>query len=441
MRVNKIIFLFFFFLSFNLYASDGLNIKIEEVTSKKGFKVLFVENHDLPKVLLNISFKDAGYVYEDPEKQGLSWFTALVMQEGAGKNDAEAFAEKLKSKGISLAFYAGMEAFTASLNTLSENLEESIKLLSDAIMRPRVDSEGLKRVLESAKVSFGHLATNPDFIAAKEMDELLFKKHPYSKSAYGTLDTVMSITKDDILAYIKRNFAKDNIVISIAGDTIKEEFTNLLDKYLSKLPPKRSKMREIPVKNDFGPAESKNIFMDIPQSVIYFAQKGIDYNDDDYYNASVLINGLGGMGLNSILTKELRQNLGITYGISAGLASYMHGNLIAGRIGTDTSTAGKAISAIKDTFEKVKGQGIDEQLFKDTKLTMINGFIFSLSQNENIVAMLDAMQTNNRDIDRLNFFVDRTSNVKLEEVNRVAKALLDPDNLFFVEVGRNAQSK
>lgn len=45
--------------------------------------------------------------------------------------------------------------------------------------------------------------------------------------------------------------------------------------YLSKLPSKRSKVKKIPVKNDFGSAESKNIFMDIPQSVIIFAQKGI----------------------------------------------------------------------------------------------------------------------------------------------------------------------
>ena len=440
MKSNKIVFLLFFlFLSFNLQARSNLNI--EEATTRKGFKFLLAENHDLPKVSLNISFKDAGYAYEDSEKQGLSWFTALIMQEGAGENDAEAFAEKLKSKGISLAFYPSIEAFTVSLDTLSENLEESIKLLSDAIMRPRVDSEGLKRVLESIKVSFGHLATNPHFIASKEIGELLFKKHPYSKNLFGTLDTVTNITRDDILTYIKDNFAKDNIVISVVGDITKEEVADLLDQYLSELPAKRSKVEKVPVKNDFKPAETKSIFMDIPQSVIFFAQTGVDYNDPDYYNAIILINALGGMGLNSILTKELRQNLGITYGISALLVNNKHGNVVAGSIGTDTSTAKQAISAIKNTFETVKNQGIDEQLFKDTKLNLINGFTFSLAQNKTVANMLDLMQANDRDIDRLNRFTDIINNVKLEEVNRVAGYLLDPENLFFVEVGKNAQSK
>ncbi|WP_353275657.1 M16 family metallopeptidase [Wolbachia endosymbiont (group A) of Pipizella viduata] len=435
MRISKFVLLFFFCLGFNLQASGNLNI--EEVTTRKGFKFLFVENHDLPKISLNISFKDAGYAYENVEKQGLTWFTSLIIQEGAGKNDAKDFAKRLEDKGISLNFIAGLEAFRVSLDALSENLEEGISLLSDAIMRPKVDPEGLNRVFEKAKVDFNNLEKNPFFVAGKELNTLLFKKHPYSKSEYGTLDTVMSITRDDVLTYIKRNFAKDNIVISVAGCAKKEEIITLLDKYLSKLPSKRSKVRKIPVKNDFGPAEDKNIFMDIPQSVILFAQKGIAYEDPDYYNAQVLINALGSMGLNSILMKELRQNLGITYGVYANIISNKHGNVIAGSINTDSSTAGKAISAVKDTFSRIKKEGIDEQLFRDAKIGMVNSYVFSMFNNNNIVAKLNNIQTNNRDINHINDFVSYINDVKLEKVNELASSLLEPENLFFVEVGRN----
>lgn len=435
MRISKFVLLFFFCLGFNLQASGNLNI--EEVTTRKGFKFLFVENHDLPKISLNISFKDAGYAYENVEKQGLTWFTSLIIQEGAGKNDAKDFAKRLEDKGISLNFIAGLEAFRVSLDALSENLEEGISLLSDAIMRPKVDPEGLNRVFEKAKVDFNNLEKNPFFVAGKELNTLLFKKHPYSKSEYGTLDTVMSITRDDVLTYIKRNFAKDNIVISVAGCAKKEEIITLLDKYLSKLPSKRSKVRKIPVKNDFGPAENKNIFMDIPQSVIFFAQKGIAYEDPDYYNAQVLINALGIMGLNSILMKELRQNLGITYGVYASIILNKHGNIMIGSLSTDSSTASQSISAVKDTFSRIKKEGIDEQLFRDTKISMVNSYVFSMFNNNNIVAKLNNIQTNNRDINHINDFVSYINDVKLEKVNELASSLLEPENLFFVEVGRN----
>ncbi len=148
----------------------------------------------------------------------------------------------------------------------------------------------------------------------------------------------------------------------------KEEIITLLDKYLSKLPSKRSKVRKIPVKNNFGSAESKNIFMDIPQSVILFAQKGIAYEDPNYYNAGVLIDALGGMRLNSILMTELRQNLGITYGVYASIISNKHGNIISGFISTDSSTAGKAISAVKDTFSRIKSKELTNNCSRMQKL-------------------------------------------------------------------------
>ncbi|MCA4774437.1 M16 family metallopeptidase [Wolbachia endosymbiont of Mansonella perstans] len=439
MKISKFVFLLFFCLGFNLQASSNLNI--EEVTTRKGFKFLFVENCDLPKVSLNISFKDAGYAYENAEKQGLTWFTSLVIQEGAGKNDAKDLAKKLEDKGISLGFIADLEAFRVSLNTLYENLEDAVSLLSDAIMRPKVDPKGLNRVFEKAKVTFNNLEKDPYFVARKELETLLFKKHPYSKSRYGSLDTVMSITRDDVLTYMKRNFAKNNMVISVVGCTTKEEISMLLDKYLSKLPSKRSKVRKMPVKNDFGPAESKSIFMDIPQSVIIFAQKGMAYEDPNYYNASVLIDALGGMGLNSILMKELRQNLGITYGISASIIPEKHGSAILGFMSTDSSTASKAISAVKDVLSKVKKEGIDEQLFKDTKTSLVNNLTFFLSNNTNIAILLDDIQINDRDVNRINNYTNIINDVKLEEVNKLASSLLDPENLFFVEVGRDVQSK
>ncbi|MDD9331798.1 MAG: pitrilysin family protein [Wolbachia sp.] len=437
MRINEVIFLFFFCSSFNLYAVDNLSIKVEEITTNKGFKFLFVEDNNLPKVSLNILFKNAGYAYE--KKQCLSWFTSLIIKEGAGENGAEEFAKILEDKGIRLHFDSSKEYFGVSLDTLSENLEEGISLLSDAIMRPIIDDEGLKRVYNMVKVELNYLEKDSYYTAKQGLKKLLFKEHPYSNSKYGTLSAVENITRNDVVRYIKDNFAKDNIVISTVGSTRKEELIKLLDKYLYKLPSKRSKVKKIPIKNDFGPPENKHIFMDIPQSVILFGQKGIVYSDPNYYNASVLVNALGGMGLNSILMRELRHNLGITYGIRAYIDADKHGSYITGSMNTDSSTSRQSISAIKEVFSKVKEEGVDEQLFKDTKVSMVNSFIFSLFNSGNIITQLDHIQLNDFGHDYINNYVNYIENVKLDKVNELASSLLDHKNLFFVEVGGGTQ--
>ncbi|KDB19944.1 putative M16 family peptidase [Wolbachia endosymbiont of Glossina morsitans morsitans] len=51
------------------------------------------------------------------------------------------------------------------------------------------------------------------------------------------------------------------------------------------------------------------------------------------------------------------------------------------------------------------------------------------------------MQINDRDVNRINNYANIINDVKLEEVNELASSLLEPENLFFVEVGKNAQGQ
>ncbi len=51
------------------------------------------------------------------------------------------------------------------------------------------------------------------------------------------------------------------------------------------------------------------------------------------------------------------------------------------------------------------------------------------------------MQIEDRDVNSINNYKNTINNIKLEEVNKLAHSLLNPENLFFVEVGRNAQGQ
>ncbi|OEY87110.1 peptidase M16 [Wolbachia pipientis] len=439
MQIGKIIFIFILYMSCNLYADNKIQIK--EVVTKKGFKFLFVENHDLPKVSIAVTFKGAGSAYEHTEKQGLSFLTSLVVKEGSGENSAKEFAQKLNDKGIQLFFNPTLEDFTISVDTLSENLEESVALMSDAIMRPKVDPEGLSRAREFVKVSINYCREIPGLIGMQEITKLIYKRHPYARNVYGTLSTVTSLTREDILGYIKRNFTKNNIVISVVGAVKSGEIEALLDKYLFKLPLQKSQStKSLPVKNDFGHAENKHIDMNIPYSVIFFAQKGIAYNDPNYHNALVLMNAVGGQSLNSLLMRRLRETLAMTYGVYFYMANCEHGNSIYGFIQTDSSNTIKAISAIKGTLSEVKRSGIDMQLFKDAKIDIVNSYVFSMFSNARIASRLSFIQMNGLDTHYFNSYIDYVNQVKLDEVNALAKFLLDPENLFIVEVGKPVKS-
>ncbi|MBV0899527.1 MAG: insulinase family protein [Wolbachia endosymbiont of Fragariocoptes setiger] len=435
MRISSLMLLLFY-LCLNLPLSIYGKINVEEVVTRRGFKFLFTEDHYLPKVIVYITFKKAGYLYEDQQKQGLSYLTSLVINNGSGENDEKQFARIMANKGISLDFSSEEENFTVLLNTLSENLEDGISLMSDALIRPRIDEKGMSRALEETKFMFAYLEKDPNHTGKTEIIKLMFKDHPYSNSPLGNMEAVMSIDRNDIFNYIKNSFTKSNIVISVVGSVKKERVAKLLDKYLFELPSQRSTdIVNIPV-NNITSAVSKHIFMNIPQSTIFFGQKGVSRDDNNYYNAQVLMEAMGGSSLNSVLLRELRQNLGITYSVSAHNISNTYGSVILGNLSTDHSTVDQAILAVKDVFYRIKKEGIEEKLLNKAKISTINDYTFSMFDYINIAAYLNYMQIYDYNINYINDFPKYINDVKIEQVNDLAYSLLDNKNLFFVNVGK-----
>lgn len=432
---NKLLLFLLLFFCTGFHTGD-INVKVEEITTNNNFKFLFVENHDLPVVSLDITFKNSGYAYDSKEKQGLAAFTSAFLHEGAGSSSALEFAKKLENKGIKLSSDISKEYFYVRLKTLSENLPDAMSLLSDYLLRPNLDSNGFNRTKEMQTVLIKKLKNDPQFVAQSGLEKLLFDRHPYANAEYGSLETIQNITRDDVLQYVKRNFNQEKMVISVVGSVNLQELSELIDNYLLKLPAKTEESAHKIENVNLNLGKSDHVFMDIPQSIIFFGQEGIAIDDPNYYKVYLLNYVLGGMSLNSVLMYQLRDKLGITYHISTFLDTNEHSNILGGILFTDNSTATQAISAIKKVFNETKIKGIDSKLFKDAKTNIINSLIFSLSNNDNIIHYLTKIQLHNFETDYINDCINHFEKVTLKDVNKSARSLLSADDLSFFEVSK-----
>ncbi len=433
---NKILLLFLLFFCTGFYSGD-VNVKVKEVTTNKGLKFLFVENRDLPIISLEIAFKNSGYAYDGKEKQGLATFVSSLLHEGAGENDVREFAKKLNNKGIRLSSDVSREYFHVYLDTLSENLSDAMSLLSDYLLKPHLNDDGFKRIQEMQAVLIKKLEEEPGFIAKSGLDRSLFNQHPYANAKYGLIDTVKNITRDDAIKYVGKNFNQEGMVISIVGSVKSQELSELVDNYLSKLPLKPEEPAyKIESASMITSEKNNHVFMDIPQSIVFFGQEGTAINDPNYYKVYLLNYALGGMGLNSVLMRELRDKLGVTYHSSTFLETNEHGNILGGVLYTDNSTASQAISAVRQVFSEVGEEGIDNQLFESTKTNIINSFVFSLSNNSNIVHYLTKIQLHNLETNYINNYTSYFKKITLKDVNNIAHSLLSPKNLSFSEVSK-----
>ncbi|MBC8267731.1 MAG: insulinase family protein [Rhodospirillaceae bacterium] len=411
----------------------GHTVSIERVVSPAGVTAWLVRDTINP--IVNVRFAFRGGAALDPVgKDGLANMVSGLLDEGAGDLDSQTFQRRLEDLSIELRFNAGRDAFSGRLKTLSENKDQAFHLLKVALLEPRFDDTPVKRIRGQILAGLRRDQEDPDTIAGQTLARELFPDHPYGRRVEGSMATVKAITSDDLRAFTRQRLARDNLVIAVVGDMDAAELGRFLDEVFAGLP---AKSQGFSVK-DIQPqtaGRTKVVKMDIPQSAIAFAQKGLKRSDPDFYAAYVLNHILGGGGFTSRLYEQIREKRGLAYSIGSYLYPLDHAGLVQGYGGTANARVGETLEVLKDQWRTMAETGVTPEELADAKTYLIGSYPLRFTSTGGIASILVSMQLEKLGID----FLDRRNTlveaVNLKDVNRLAKKLLDPDNMVVVVVG------
>ena len=408
-------------------------VNIQQVTSPGGLTAWLVEEHSIPFVALDVRFR-GGASLDAPGKRGAINLMTGLLEEGAGDMDARAFARAAEGLASSFRFNVGDDSLSVSTRFLVENQDASVALLKQALQNPRFDQEAIERVRGQVLSGIRSSAKDPNDIARKTMDGLLYGDHPYATSLSGTEESVTALTRDDLVAAHADVMARDRIYIGAVGDITPEELGLLLDELLGDLPETGAPM---PPRADVKvPSGTTVVDFPTPQSVALFAQKGIAQKDDDFFAATVLNQVLGGGSFESRLMKEVREKRGLTYGVYSYLAPMDLAETYQGSVSSANDRIGEAIGVIQDEWTKMAREGVTQQELDDAKTYITGSYPLRFDGNQTIAGILVGMQMLDLPIDYIATRNDKVEAVTLEDVKRVAGELLDPEGLAFVVVGQ-----
>lgn len=304
-QATAVAFTIIFLFSSLLSSESAYAMDIKDVTSPGGIKAWLVEEHGLPLVAVRFGF--SGGSSQDPEgKEGVANLLTVMLDEGAGDLKSQAFQEKMEELAIKMSFEASRDNVSGSFQSLTENLDEAIALFKLAITKPRFDADAIERMRGQIATGLAFDAKDPNKVAAKAWYKTAFEGHPYARPSKGTVESLKTITAEDLEAYRSKNFAKDTLRVTVVGDVTPEQLGPILDRMFGDLPEK-SATREIPplVFNDKGRTEI--IKMNVPQSVAQFGHAAFPRNDKDFIASYVLNYIIGGGGFNSRLMEEVRE--------------------------------------------------------------------------------------------------------------------------------------
>ncbi len=430
--MSRIFALYAFALSLTMAHPAGA-VDIQRVTSPGGIEAWLVEQHTIPLIAMDFAFQ-GGAKLDPAGKVGLATLAAAMIDEGADDLDSQAFQKRLEELAIHLGFKTDHDAFRGGLQTLTENTDEAFRLTRLALTAPRFDTEPMTRIKAHLLAGLQHAEEEPDAIASRAWFAAAFPGHPYGRPAEGEAGDIEGIGAGDLRQFTARQITRDRLLIAVVGDIDAVRLGQLLDATFGALPLSSEKSVTEPV----IPVVNRTIVIqrDIPQTVMMFGLPGLLRKDADFIPAYVMNYILGSGGFNSRLTVEIREKRGLAYSVYTHLAPLAQAGLFIGGVATQNDRASETVALLRQEMARLRDGGVTPADLEDAITYLTGSFPLRFDSNEKICEQLLEMQLEDIGIDYLDRRNDLVRAVTREDVDRVAKKLLNADNLLLVSVGQ-----
>jgi zinc protease len=406
---------------------------IQVVTSPGGVTAWLVQESFVPIIAMEMAWK-GGAASEPDDKLGASWVLGYMMNEGAGDLNTQAYGARMEDLNMSFGCNITLDWSMCSLSTLKDTSADAFEMTRLALTEPRFDEEPLDRAKRELVVSLQEAETDPDTLAGRALNAALLPGHPYARVV--TEKTANAITRDDMVALKQSFMTKDRLLVTVVGDISAAELAPKLDQLFGALPA-TSTLTPVPdVETRPPPADPLVVDLDLAQTLVEFSGPGIRRDDPDFYAAYVLNYILGGGGFSSRLMDDIREQKGLTYGISTWLSLQDHQWRWNGQASTRHETAKEVIQLVKNHIASLGAEGPTEGELADAKAYLTGAYPLNFDTNRKIAGNLMSVRQDGLDVSYLSKRNDLINAVTLDDLKRVAARYMKPEAFAFVMVGR-----
>ena len=416
--------------------------KLERATLSNGLKVLLATRSAVPVVRMQLLI-DAGYAADQSVKPGTANMTMTMLDEGTEDLDALEISSQLAQMGTSISSRASLDASVVALNTLTENLVPSVELFTDIILNPTFPESELERLREQQLAAISQEKNSPLGAGLRLLPALLYGEgHAYSApfSGSGTIESVSSMTVDDLKAYHSSWFKADNATLIVTGDIGMDELIPLLEKNLSALP-----SGDVPEKNiaRIEPLQESVVYIfDRPgsvQSALLGTTMVPEYGFQDELSLE-LMNEVLGASFNSRINMNLREDKGWSYGARSIIRGTQSERPFIAYSQVQSDKTAESMQEINKELKAIMG---DQPATEDELARSLDKSILTLPGRWETAAAVesDIASLVMYDLDETYWdgYVKDLRNIGLDQVNQAAKKYLRPDAMLWVVVGDRAQ--
>ncbi|MBI3772339.1 MAG: insulinase family protein [Gammaproteobacteria bacterium] len=412
---------------------------IQHWQTDNGARVYFVPAPELPMVDIRIVFDAASA--RDGDKPGVAAMTAGLLEEGAGKLNADQIADRFDSIGADFGTASLRDMSLVSLRSLTDAryLQPALETMTLILTQPSFPQNAFDRERKRALIGLQAKKQSPEAIADEAFFNALYGDHPYAHDPSGTEQSLKKLTRNDLIKHHKRYYVGSNAIITITGAVDRAQAEKIAQQLIGKLPTGEPAPALPPVKMG---AQAVRVTKNFPstQTHLLVGQAAITRDDPDYFPLYVGNHILGGSGLVSRLSDEIREKRGLSYNTYSYFSPMREAGPFQMGLQTRTDQATQALELLQQTLQTFMNDGPTAEELREAKQNITGGFALRLDSNKKIIENIAAIGFYNQPLDYLDTFNAKIEAVTAEQIKDAFKRRIHPDKMLTVIVGAQANA-
>jgi len=373
---------------------------------------------------------DVGSRDELPEQQGLVHFWEHMAFKGTRKRKAFHIINRLESVGGELNAFTTKEKICFYASVLNDHFEKAVELLTDITFYSVFPEKQIERERLVILDEIAMYHDSPEENLQDEFDEIIFGKHALGKNILGNEKTLHKIQKQNFFDFINQNLSNHRIVFSVVGGYEFKKILKIVKKYLAPLPVKYNNKKRVNPAYHYGQKIIRE--KSYGRSYCAIGRDAYHLNDIRRYPFFMLINILGGPGLNSRLNLSLREKFGYVYTVDASYHGFTDSGLTGIFFGTEKKYLNRSIKLILREIKKMKEQRLGTLQLHMAKQQIKGQLAIAEENNSNLMLMLGRSLLDFDKIETLDEIFEKVNNITASEILEVANDIYEDDKLNYL---------
>ncbi len=304
-----------------------------------------------------------GSDYESEKLNGISHFTEHLIFKGTEKRDASQISKLIEQYGGMADAYTARDHTSFYFHSIPDNFEKIFNIFSEMLFQssipPREFEKEKNVIIEEIKAE----QDDPEELAFENLNRIVFDGSPLSNTILGKEEIIRSISREDILDFIHKNYTEKNSFYSYVGPLSFTKIKRIVEKTDCLKGETKESKNNLKIKENYG----KKIYVykkSLQQFHVTMGVKTSGYYSEERYPLS-LLSGIIGIGMSSRLFKKLREEKGLVYTVYSFTDLFESAGMSGVYFACSSENYRKTMDLIKNEFDKIQKYGIDyDELLK-----------------------------------------------------------------------------